>query len=171
MTRDICKTKNDEYYTPKYAVIPLIKYIKKESTIWCPFDKPESEFVKVFTNNGANVIYSHIDSGEDFFEIPFKNCDYVISNPPYSQKIDVLEKLFEYGKPFAMLIGIEGLFDGKRKIEMLKNNKFEILVLSKRINYLSSNKKIKSNVPYASIYLCHNILPKQIVFEEIDKNV
>ena len=49
--------KNDEYYTPAYAVEPIVKYIKPHSTIWCPFDKADSQFVKVFQQNGFNVIF------------------------------------------------------------------------------------------------------------------
>ena len=29
---------SDEVYTPDYAVYPILKYIKKGSIIWCPFD-------------------------------------------------------------------------------------------------------------------------------------
>ena len=39
------KGKNDECYTPKNAVIPIIKYIPKKYIVWCPFDKEDSEFV------------------------------------------------------------------------------------------------------------------------------
>lgn len=39
--------KNDEYYTPAYAVKPLLKYLPQHSNIWCPFDTDESQFVKV----------------------------------------------------------------------------------------------------------------------------
>lgn len=38
--------RNDEYYTPAYAVKALLPYIKEKSTIWCPFDKQWSEFVE-----------------------------------------------------------------------------------------------------------------------------
>ena len=30
--------KNDEYYTPAYAVYPIMKKLKPNSKIWCPFD-------------------------------------------------------------------------------------------------------------------------------------
>ena len=60
--------KNDEYYTPAYAVEPIVKYIKPHSTIWCPFDKSDSQFVKVFQQNGFNVIYGHIETGQDFLK-------------------------------------------------------------------------------------------------------
>lgn len=32
------------------------------------------------------------------------DCDYIISNPPYSLKGEVLKQLYEIGKPFAMLV-------------------------------------------------------------------
>lgn len=35
----------DEYYTPKILVEPILKYIKPNSIIWCPFDTENSEFV------------------------------------------------------------------------------------------------------------------------------
>lgn len=59
---------SDEYYTPREAVIPLLEYLdaycnKSNYTIWCPFDKEESEYVKIFKEEGYNVIYSHIDNG------------------------------------------------------------------------------------------------------------
>ena len=40
-------------------------------------------------------------------EVP--ECDYIISNPPYSKKGEVLERLFSLGIPFAMLVGVAGL--------------------------------------------------------------
>ena len=50
---------NDECYTPDYAVKPILKYIPEGSTVWCPFDTKESEFVKQISKE-HNVIYSHI---------------------------------------------------------------------------------------------------------------
>lgn len=38
---------NDEFYTPKYAITPLLKYIKPSSRIWCPFDTIQSNFVNL----------------------------------------------------------------------------------------------------------------------------
>lgn len=58
--------KNDECYTPEYGVKPIIKYIPKNWVVWCPFDKEDSQFVKLIKENGNKVIYSHIDNGQDF---------------------------------------------------------------------------------------------------------
>ena len=60
------KNNNDEYYTPLYAVTILDKYIQPNSTIWCPFDTDDSEFVKHFKEIGHKVINTHIFNGEDF---------------------------------------------------------------------------------------------------------
>lgn len=42
---------NDEFYTPKYAVKPILEFIEPNSTIWCPFDTDESWFVKLLQEN------------------------------------------------------------------------------------------------------------------------
>lgn len=76
---------NDEFYTPPYAVLPLLKYIEKGKTVWCPFDTEHSWFVRILSKYGCRVVFSHIDLNADFFHIRMK-CDYIISNPPYSKK-------------------------------------------------------------------------------------
>lgn len=45
-------SKNDELYTPVFAVDPIIKYIPKDKKIWCPFDKEWSAFVQSFKRGG-----------------------------------------------------------------------------------------------------------------------
>lgn len=57
----VAGSKNDEFYTPYYAVEPLLKYIKSNSTIWCPFDTNDSQFVKVLRWGGHTVIATHLD--------------------------------------------------------------------------------------------------------------
>lgn len=163
---------NDEFYTPNYAIEPLLKYIKPNSTIWCPFDTTDSNFVKMFDKAGHNVLCSHISEGDDFFKYDSKNnFDYIISNPPYSMKAEVFEKLFSLGKPFAMLVGVVGLFESQKRFNMFKDNKFEIMYMNKRISYFKSyeDQKPSLNPPFSSVYICSGMLPTQIVFEEIKK--
>jgi hypothetical protein len=58
------KGKNDECFTPQYAVIPILKYIPKDLVIWLPFDKKESFFYKEISKTNP-VIETHIDNGQD----------------------------------------------------------------------------------------------------------
>ncbi len=64
--------KNDEYRTPAYAVYPILKRLKNNTSIWCPFDKSDSQYVKVFQAHGFHVVYGHIQTGQDFliFQYP-----------------------------------------------------------------------------------------------------
>lgn len=162
---------NDEFYTPYYAIKPILKYIEPNSTIWCPFDTEQSLYVKTFINEGHTVIFTHINNGENFFEIDVPNCDYIISNPPYSLKNEVLDRLFEIGKPFAMLLGVVGLFESQFRFEMFRDNDFEIMYMNRRIDYFKDYDEIKpsKNPPFSSVYITHKMLPDRIVFEEIDK--
>ena len=167
----IANSKNDEFYTPLYAIKPIERYLKPETVIWCPFDTEESLYVKYFKSMGYKVINTHIEDGVDFFNCEVPSCDYIISNPPYSLKGKVFEKLFELNIPFAMLVGVVGLFESKHRFEIFKNNDFEIMYFDKRISYFKDYKDEKPslNPPFSSVYLCKGILNNKIVFEYVNK--
>ena len=166
---------NDEFYTPYYAVKPIVKYIKENSKIWCPFDNRNSFFVKTLVAEGHEVLATHISNGEDFFNLKDSEivdwCDYVISNPPYSLKTEVLESLFETKKPFAMLLGVVGLFESQRRFELFRDNDFEIMYMNRRVDYFKDFGEVKpsKSPPFSSVYITSKILPEKIIFEEINK--
>lgn len=162
---------NDEFYTPRYAVEPILKYIPEGSVVWCPFDTENSNFVKMLKELSYKVVYSHIEDGGDFFISEPESFDYIVSNPPYSIKGAVFERLFALGKPFAMLVGVVGLFESQKRFNMFKDNQFEIMYMNKRISYFKSyeDPKPSLNPPFSSVYLCSKMLPHQIIFEEIIK--
>ena len=139
--------------------------------IWCPFDTEDSLFVKLFRQAGYQVIATHIANGQDFFTIDPPKCDYIISNPPYSVKGEVLQRLFDLGIPFAMLVGVVGLFESQKRFDMFREHEFEIMYLNRRISYFKdyTEQKPSLNPPFSSVYVCQGVLPKQIVFEEIQK--
>lgn len=103
----------DEQYTPAKTVELLLPHIQhlKNKIIWCPFDRKDSQFVKVLTKNGFNVSYSHIDYGQDFFSYEPEEWDVIISNPPYTNKRRYWERCLALGKPFALLLPINILSD------------------------------------------------------------
>ena len=94
----------DEQYTPRYGVevlLPHIQHPLKDKIIWCPFDREDSQFVKVLTENGFKVVYSHIDYGQDFLNYEPEQWDIIISNPPYKRVY--WERCLDLKKPFALL--------------------------------------------------------------------
>ena len=159
---------SDEVYTPDYAVKPILKYLKPNSTIWCPFATEDSEYVKIFKEAGYQVIYSHIDNGQNFFKFePKEYYDVIISNPPFSIKDAILNRLSELKKPYAMLLPLPTL-QGQKRFKYLKGS--QALIFDKRINYFKDykTKEIQKGVSFASIYICKGFLPKDLIFEKID---
>lgn len=167
----VAGSKNDEFYTPLYAIKPIVKYLQKGATVWCPFDTEDSLYVKYLSHHGFKVIHTHINNGQDFFDTELPDCDYIISNPPYSLKGEVLHRLFELNKPFAMLLGVVGIFESQFRFNMFRDNKFEVMYFDKRVSYFKdySEQKPALNPPFSSAYFCSNVLPQQIMFESIDK--
>ena len=74
---------NDEFYTPKYAIEPILKYLPKEAKVWCPFDTTDSNFYKLLSENSYEVKVSHLEDGVDFFDtVKVKEnvewCEYIV---------------------------------------------------------------------------------------------
>lgn len=105
------KGKNDECYTPAYAVKPILKYIPKGAIVWCPFDKEDSEFVKLISKQNK-VIFSHIHNGQDFYKYePKEHWDCIVSNPPFTNKRLIFERALSFDKPFALIMSNTWLND------------------------------------------------------------
>ncbi len=157
--------KSDEYYTPKEAVLPLVKYLKKEDVIWCPFDDESSEYVKVLSLSNK-VIFSHINNGKDFFTYTPDHYDIIISNPPFSLKDKVLERLQFLNKPYAILLPLPTL-QGQKRFSYLIGK--QALIFDKRINFYQDIEHtiMAKGVAFASIYICNKFLPKDLIFEKI----
>ncbi len=160
------KGKNDECYTPKYAVEPIVKYIQKDKIIWCPFDTEESEFVKVFKENNIKIVYSHIKNGQDFFEYEPEQWDIIISNPPFTDKKLFFERALSFNKPFALIMSITWLNDSAPK-RLFADKDLQLLMFDKRIKFMNENFETIGNPTFSSAYYCYNFLPKQIIMETL----
>lgn len=166
---------SDEVFTPAYGVKPLLKYLKfnekysgENITIWCPFDTEDSEFVKIFRAEKYNVIATHIDNGQNFFYYePKEHYDFIISNPPYSIKDDVLKRLYELDKPYAMLLPIPAL-QGQKRFPYLQG--CQALIFDKRINFYKDKetKEIQKGISFGTFYLCREFLPEDLIFEKLE---
>lgn len=170
-SQQIKRSNTDEWYTPAEAVELIVPYLNMEGykKILCPFDKVQSEFVRVLTAHGFDVTYGHIETGQDFFGIDnLAEYDAVVSNPPFSKRQKILERLFDSGVPFAMIMNFNGLFDSKSRWRLFKENQFELLVPLGRIHFF--NEDCAGNSPnFQSVYVCKGMSKKQIEFVEPPK--
>ena len=169
--KELLTSKSQEYYTPVEAILPILPYIKNFKKVWCPFDTVESNYVKVLREYGHEVVYSHIEEGENFFLTEPKDCDIIISNPPFKQKTEIFEKLFQLGKPFMILISNLSILDTTKRWELFTKNPFEIMVFDKRVRYFLDygNQEEYTNPPFNSWYVCSKVLPEKIIFERLDR--
>ena len=160
---------SDERYTPEYAVLPLLEFLEpfKGQTIWCPFDKPESEFVKVLTAYDYNVVYSHIDNGQDFYKYEPEHWDLAVSNPPFSNKKYTFERLLSFNKPFAMLMTLDWLRDAAPK-RLFKKKDLQLLMFEERVKYKNV---LEDKIDFGSAYFCYNFLPKQIIMRSLKEDI
>lgn len=175
--------KNDELYTPEYAIKPLLKYINeyniidasdedgcfklKKPIIWECTDFGNSNITKVFENAGYDVISTNKEDFDFLNDEAIFDFDMIITNPPYSLKDEFIKKCYEYNKPFALLLPITSL-EGIERGKMFRENGIELLVFDRRCNFIYDNAK-KSNW-FNTSWFCWNILPKQLIFEELKKD-
>ncbi len=155
--------KRDEYYTPRILVEPILQYIPNNKRIWCPFDTENSEFVKAFEERGNTVIYSHIKDGFDFFEYEPKEYDYIVSNPPFTKKLKILQRLYGLKKPFAMLLPLP-MLNYQEIGNFFIDKNLELLIVDKKVSFDGNTSSFNSS------YFCSNVLPKSLIFHGLEHN-
>lgn len=156
----------DEFYTPSYAITPLLEYIPKdkELTIWEPTDFGGSNITKVLEANGFSVVHTSKEEIDFLKDEPNFEFDMIVTNPPYSLKDEFLEKCYELGKPFCLLLPITSL-EGIKRGKMFRENGIEVLVFDKRCNFMNT----KGNW-FNTSWFCWHVLPEKLVFKELNRD-
>ena len=163
MINYIKKPKFDNLYTPDYAIKPLLKYIPRGITVWEPCDSGISKITKLLKKHGCTVIST--DKKENFFEyMPKQKFDMIITNPPYSLKDDFLKKCYEWKKPFCLLLPLTAL-EGKKRGNLFRKNNIEVMILDGRVDFTG-----KKSTWFNTSWFCYNVLPKQLIFEKLEKS-
>ena len=157
---------NDECYTPDYGVEPILKYIPEGDIVWCPFDTEDSQFV-IQISKQNEVVRSHIDTGQDFFDYEPHAWDIIVSNPPFTNKRKFFERALSFNKPFAMIMTNTWLNDSAPK-QLFKDKDLQLLMFDKRMKFVSPDGRNNDKITFSSSYYCWNFLPKQIIMEELN---
>lgn len=153
--------KKDELYTPAILVEPIAQYIHNK-TVWCPFDTENSEFVLALQKNNT-VIHTHIKDGYDFFKYEPDHYDVIVSNPPFSKKLDVLYRLQNLGKPYAMLFPTT-MINYQCIANYFVGNLPQMLIPDKKVSF---NGKTAS---FSCTYFCKDVLPFSVGFVPLAHN-
>ena len=153
--------KHDDYMTPKYAWENIKQYIPKDKVIYEPF-YGDGASGKYLTELGFDVIHEPVD----FFENNLGEI--IVSNPPYSDCKNIMNRLAELDKPFILIMP-----SSKINTSYMRNtfmNKLQIIIPIKRINFdkMVNGQIVESKgANFDCFYYCYKIgLEKDIVWLE-----
>jgi len=159
------KKQNDDHVaTPRWVVEDIydIINIKQFDSIWFPFNNYDSEFKLKADELNLKYKATHIfdDLGNDFFTtLPPKDCDLLISNPPFSQQNEIIKRTFELIekgliKSFCLLLPLSTLETEPRATIYEKYaDKLTVLIFKGRIKFIGHD----HSYPKACCWICYNI--------------
>ena len=144
---------SDEWYTDK-EIVNLIQgefldlgIDVDSSVVMCPFDSDKSEFFKQNTQVIHNIT--------DFIEGDYK-YDILMTNPPFSIKDSVIEKVFKDGKPSALILPLDSM-GGVKRHKMYNQYHFPyVLTPNRRISYTNEQGEKKKGSSMHSIIMFFN---------------
>lgn len=157
-TKDLAK--NDEYFTPRHEWRNIQKYIPKNKKIWEPFTNvqlPNSlNSSKYLKEMGFDVIvrpYNPKTGCNDFFKS--NHGDIVVSNPPFSLKKEVLQRLKRMNKPFILILPLATMNTGYFREMFMNDKNLGIIVPKKRIDF--ENKLNPHSACFECLYYCWKV--------------
>jgi hypothetical protein len=145
---------SDEWFTgeDKVRLCYEILQPKPGSTVMLPFDSEQSHFVQVGKQLGLKVVFGITD----FLDSSDYEFDYLVTNPPFSQKDKVIAKVYEYKKPSTLILPLDTL-GGVTRHSLFKANGYpEIFMPTRRISYFDNNWKKKPGASFHSVILTFN---------------
>jgi|SRR3990167_299488 len=149
---------SDHFQTPDYATKSIVPFLRAAGvrTIWeCAAGR--GIMARCFEREGFEVIATDILTGYDFFQTPIThNFDAIVTNIPFSLKVEFFKRAYQIGKPFAFLnpITIEG-----QLCRMFARYGMQEITPIQRIHYLTPE-QLKSGLDY--YWRCSNMNCKQV---------
>lgn len=136
------RSKSDYYPTPCECTQALIDFMRfDKSTVVCEPACGNGHISMVFENNGYKVISTDINhygfesETEDFLASNGKQCDWIITNPPFSLSEQFVKKCLELKKPFALLLKSQYWHSKKRLSLFLEHKPMFVLPMTWRPDF------------------------------------
>ena len=100
----------DEYYTRQEdAEIIASNIIQLPLKVWLPFNDTNSVWVDVLRERGFETVATE---GDFFTTAPPAGVQCIISNPPFSTKKEVMDRIRKLGLRFVLILPFQWLNDG-----------------------------------------------------------
>ena len=150
---------SDEWFTDQQTVDLVVDLLQPKGLICCPFDSEASLFVKTAHSIGK-CIYGMNDWLEGQYEY-----DYLMTNPPFSIKTQVIEKVAREGKPSALVLPLDSI-GGIARHKIYRQYGYPAVYMpSGRIGYLNQQGIKQTGSNFFSVILLFNTNWKGILWE------
>lgn len=130
--KNLNKGHDHNMQTPAYALWPLYQHMRVTQRIWEPA-MGKGYLVDELAQRGYPVVGSDLLAGQDFFhyepDIPW---DVQVTNPPFDIKTPWLQRSYQLGKPFALLLPLVALETEDRQ-SLYREHGLEIIVMNRRV--------------------------------------
>ena len=148
------RSETDFYPTPPEVTEALLEFLglPKSTVIWEPACG-EMDMVSVVESAGYSVIATDLKYGQDFLTEALPDCDWIITNPPFSVSDKFIERCAEHGKPFALLLKSQYWHAKKRYDLYMKYKPTAVCPLTWRPDFLFK-KKDKRHAPLMDVMWC-----------------
>ena len=144
----------DQFQTPPVAIQPLIPYLRcltaaknranQVDDKWAKYEKlhvwesacGKGNLVSALSGliDCLSVTGSDISDGRDTMTWQPDLWDVMVTNPPFSIKDQWIERCYELGKPFALLMPLTAL-EGQRRQSLYREHGIEVILLNRRIHF------------------------------------
>ena len=154
--------KSDEWYTPIEIVRTMLNVFppKVGDKIILPFDTDKSNFTKIVTREYDPLAIYGIN---DFLTKDYE-FDYLITNPPYSNKDEIIARCIETGRPCVLVLPIDAL-GGVQRHRLYSQTNISVYVPTKRIKFISETGEQTKSPAHHSIIMLINAPRNEIIFE------
>lgn len=174
-------SKFDKFQTPDRALDYLCPFIPKNMTVWEPACG-KGNLVRGLYKRRYNAFGSDIERqaydieveiGDFLTQETARPYDLLVTNPPFSIKTQFLQRCYDIGKPFALLLPLT-VFDSTKRRKSMREHGVQMIVPDERFNFETPNHdenmaegKKTGGAWFMTAWFCRGLnLPSQIVFPE-----
>lgn len=159
----------DACQTPPIALDPLLPFLRPEWRIWEPAAGEGFLVEGLYDSGFSSIAISDLLTGQNFFEYEPDTWDCLITNPPYSIKYKWIERCYELGKPFALLLPVETL-GAKTAQVFFREHGVEIILFDRRVNFKMPNIGWEgSAAQFPVAWFCWKMeIGQQLTFAQLD---
>ncbi len=145
---------SDEYITPSGAWDLVLPFVPAGSCVWDPFYCDGSSGA-YFSAKGFRC---HHAPNEDFFaHTPPADCEVIVTNPPFTLKRQVLERLRALDRPFVLLLPISALGTAYFRENFGNNHDVSIIFPPRRIQFARPGTGAKGRCAFFSVFVLYRL--------------